>query len=113
MRALFSPGAAGFGGAVLFDEVPLMITAHIPYTVDTGEKLVNETFGPNNIRRRTEGQSERRPMPVQDGRGLGRGLPRVKKSFSSRSPESSRSRKTGSCWFRIRRKSRTSSTSSN
>jgi hypothetical protein len=24
--------------------------AHISYTADTGEKLVNETFGPNNIR---------------------------------------------------------------
>ena len=27
----------------------------IPYIVDTGEKLVNETFGPNNIRRRRTG----------------------------------------------------------
>ena len=47
-----------------------MITAEIPYTVDTGEKLVNETFGPNNIRRRTVGASERRPMSVEDGRLL-------------------------------------------
>jgi hypothetical protein len=45
-------------------------TAQIPYTVDTGEKLVNETFGPNNIRRRTQGASERRPMTIQDGRLL-------------------------------------------
>jgi hypothetical protein len=29
--------------------------ADIPYTVDNGEKLVNETFGPNNIRRRSIG----------------------------------------------------------
>ena len=29
--------------------------AEIIYTADTGEKLVNETFGPNNIRRRTSG----------------------------------------------------------
>ena len=28
------------------------VTVNIPYTIDTGEKLVNETFGPNNIRRR-------------------------------------------------------------
>ncbi|MGZ5231320.1 MAG: CmcJ/NvfI family oxidoreductase, partial [Burkholderiales bacterium] len=47
-----------------------MTTAQIPYTVDTGEKLVNETFGPNNIRRRTQGASERRPMAIQDGRSL-------------------------------------------
>jgi hypothetical protein len=45
-------------------------TAEIPYTVDTGEKLVNETFGPNNIRRRVEGTSERRPMSIQDGRTI-------------------------------------------
>ena len=47
-----------------------MLNADIPYTVPTGEKLVNETFGPGNIRRRTQGASERRPMPVQDGRAL-------------------------------------------
>jgi hypothetical protein len=47
-----------------------MPTAEIPYTVPTGEKLVNETFGPNNIRRRTQGTSERRPMSVHDGRSL-------------------------------------------
>src|SRR2546423_15331723 len=45
-----------------------MVTAEIPYTVPTGEKLVNETFGPNNIRRRTSGTSERRPMKIEDGR---------------------------------------------
>src|SRR3954449_2192684 len=33
--------------------------AEITYTRDSGEKLVNETFGPNNIRRRTSG-SERK-----------------------------------------------------
>ena len=45
-----------------------MITAQIPYTVDTGEKLVNETFGPNNIRRRRQGTQELREMPICDGR---------------------------------------------
>jgi hypothetical protein len=45
-----------------------MITAEIPYTVDTGEKLVNETFGPNNIRRRKTGTEDPRPMNVADGR---------------------------------------------
>ena len=42
--------------------------ASIPYTVDTGEKLVNETFGPNNIRRKTSGTQELHPMEVRDGR---------------------------------------------
>ena len=46
----------------------LSITAGIPYTVDTGETLVNETFGPNNICRRKTGTHELRPMRVQDGR---------------------------------------------
>jgi hypothetical protein len=45
-----------------------MITAQIPYTVDTGEKLVNETFGPNNIRRRKTGEQVMQPMPIHDGR---------------------------------------------
>ena len=42
--------------------------ASIPYTVDTGEKLVNETFGPNNIRRKSSGTQELHPMEVRDGR---------------------------------------------
>ena len=46
------------------------ITAGIPYTVNTGEKLVNETFGPNNIRRRKTGAHELRPMRIRDGRPL-------------------------------------------
>ena len=45
-----------------------MITAEIPYTLDTGEKLVNETFGPNNIRRHTTGSRELRRMAVHNGR---------------------------------------------
>ena len=42
--------------------------ADIVYTRDTGEKLVNETFGPNNIRRRTTGAEDRRRVEVRDGR---------------------------------------------
>ena len=42
--------------------------AGIAYTVDTGEKLVNETFGPNNIRRRTSGSQEVFPVRIEDGR---------------------------------------------
>jgi len=45
-------------------------TAGIPYTVDTGEKLVNETFGPNNIRRRKTGTHDLMPMSVRNGRML-------------------------------------------
>ncbi len=44
------------------------VTVDIPYTVDTGEKLVNETFGPNNIRRRRTGNHELKPMEVRNGR---------------------------------------------
>ena len=42
--------------------------AGIPYTVDTGEKLVNETFGPNNIRRRGSGTEQVFAVQVEDGR---------------------------------------------
>jgi hypothetical protein len=45
-------------------------TVGIPYTVETGEKLVNETFGPNNIRRRKTGTHELMQMAVQNGRLL-------------------------------------------
>ena len=44
------------------------VTANIPYTVDTGEKLVNESFGPNNIRRNRTGVDDVKPMTVQNGR---------------------------------------------
>ncbi len=46
------------------------ITADIPYVIDTGEKLVNETFGPNNIHRRRTGLQTGRPMTIRDGRPL-------------------------------------------
>jgi hypothetical protein len=42
--------------------------AEITYTQDTGEKLVNETFGPNNIRRKSSGAEGRFPMEILDGR---------------------------------------------
>ncbi len=50
------------------------VTADITYTVDTGEKLVNETFGPGNVHRRTTGTYERRPMHIRNGRPLAREL---------------------------------------
>jgi hypothetical protein len=47
-----------------------MLTAEIAYTPDTGEKLVNETFGPNNIHRRRSGPMELKPMSITNGRPL-------------------------------------------
>jgi hypothetical protein len=46
------------------------LTVNMPYTVDTGENLVNETFGPNNIRRRKTGTNDLRTMTVRNGRML-------------------------------------------
>ncbi|MFN2645267.1 MAG: CmcJ/NvfI family oxidoreductase [Burkholderiales bacterium] len=45
--------------------------ADITYTRDTGEKLVNETFGPNNIRRRTSGPEEKYRVDIANGREAG------------------------------------------
>ena len=47
-----------------------MPAAEIMYTVDTGEKLINETFGPNNIRRRSSGTQEAKKVTIDDGRRL-------------------------------------------
>jgi hypothetical protein len=44
------------------------VQAGIRYTVATGEKLVNETFGPNNIRRRTSGTEQLYPVDIENGR---------------------------------------------
>jgi len=46
------------------------IVAGLHYTVDTGTKPVNETFGPNNIRRRVSGEHEVRQMTIRNGRPL-------------------------------------------
>ena len=46
------------------------ITAGIPYTVNTGETLVNETFGPESVQRRRTGQHELREMTIRNGRPL-------------------------------------------
>lgn len=46
------------------------VTADITYTVPTGEKLVNETFGPGNILRQNTGTYEQRPMTIRDARPL-------------------------------------------
>jgi len=57
------------------------LTVGIPYTVDTGEKLVNETFGPNNIRRRKTGTHQLMPMAVRNGRLLAGELALEKQGF--------------------------------
>ena len=49
---------------------PDIVEAPIHYALDTGEKLVNETFGPSNIRRRTTGSFERRMVPLRNARTL-------------------------------------------
>ena len=46
------------------------VTVDIPDTVDSGEQLVNETFGPNNIRRRKTGSNDMQQMTVNNGRLL-------------------------------------------
>jgi len=50
------------------EQVDTALVANITYTVNTGEKLVNETFGPGNIHRLNTGTYEQRPMPIHDGR---------------------------------------------
>jgi len=42
----------------------------IPYTLNTGEKLINETFGPGDISRRKTGSLDMRPMPMENGRPI-------------------------------------------
>ena len=50
------------------------ITAEIPYTVPTGETLVNESFGPKNIHGRRTGTVELKAMTVRNGRLLAESL---------------------------------------
>src|SRR6267154_6882461 len=46
------------------------VNAGLHYTLDTGVKPVNETFGPGNIRRRQSGDTEERAVTIRDGRPL-------------------------------------------
>jgi len=50
------------------DRLESAVPAEIPYIVNTGENLVNETFGPNNIRRRRTGTQELRRVDIHNGR---------------------------------------------
>jgi hypothetical protein len=57
------------------------MNAQIHYTLDTGEKLVNETYGPNNIRRNSIGTLEPRSMEVLDARPIAGDLSLEKNGF--------------------------------
>src|SRR5256885_5942515 len=46
------------------------VSAGLHYTLDTGVKPVNETFGPGNIHRRQSGETEERAVAIRDGRPL-------------------------------------------
>jgi hypothetical protein len=54
--------------AIQTRSAPDAVTAEIPYTPETAEKLINETFGPGNIHRRRSGPVDMHPMPVRNGR---------------------------------------------
>lgn len=56
--------------SVTAERAQAAITAEITYALRTGEKLVNESYGPNNIRRRHEGSYERHAVPIHDGRAV-------------------------------------------
>ena len=45
-----------------------IVTAEVTYAIDTGEKPVNETFTAGQVIRRRTGATERRAMPIRDGR---------------------------------------------
>ena len=47
------------------------LTVEIPYTVDTGEALVNESFGPKTIHGRRSGTVELKTIRLLNGRALG------------------------------------------
>jgi hypothetical protein len=50
------------------------VTVQLPYTVDNGEVLVNESFGPKNIHGRRSGTVELKTMTLLNGRVLGERL---------------------------------------
>src|SRR6266478_1444718 len=50
------------------------VTVEIPYTIDNGEVLVNESFGPKNIHGRRSGTVELKTMTLLNGRALGERL---------------------------------------
>src|SRR5262249_51452875 len=67
-----SPGPSYRSGALAVTcyngTVASEVTAELVYTIDTGVKPVNETFGANDLQRRDTGETERRPMRIRNGR---------------------------------------------
>jgi len=49
---------------------PADITAQITYSVDTGVKPLNESYGPGNVLTRNVGETEVRAVRIRDGRPL-------------------------------------------
>jgi hypothetical protein len=54
--------------------MPEAVNVEIPYTLDNGEVLVNESFGPKNIHGRRSGTVELKSMALLNGRALGEKL---------------------------------------
>ncbi|HEY0990809.1 MAG TPA: CmcJ/NvfI family oxidoreductase [Kofleriaceae bacterium] len=49
---------------------PADITAQLTYSVDTGVKPLNESYGPGNVLTRNVGETEARAVRIRDGRPL-------------------------------------------
>ncbi len=58
------------------------LTAAIPYTLDTGEVLVNATFGPNNIHRSSSGTIDWREVTLRNGRSHKEGFALDRNGFN-------------------------------
>ena len=60
----------------------LAVSAEITFSIDTGEKPVNETFESGQIIRRRTGATERRRVPIRDARPLVRELSLDRNGFT-------------------------------
>ena len=79
------------------------VTAELMYAIDTGEKPVNETFGPNNIRRRDDRRRTNvRPMTIRNGRPLARRV-RARRATASSSSSTRRRSATSSTPTELKR----------
>jgi hypothetical protein len=58
-----------------------VVNVDIPYTVDTDEKIVNETFGPGDISRRRTGTLDHRSMNIESGRAIAQSFTLEKNGF--------------------------------
>lgn len=58
-----------------------VVKVDIPYTIDTGEKIVNETFGPGDISRHRTGTLDHRPMNIESGRAIAQSFTLEKNGF--------------------------------